>query len=295
MDLHYRREAMVGALVVAGVIVFVLGTMWLSGRSLDTRRGTVLVQFADAGNLKRGNPVKVSGVTMGNVEDIRFRDVGQVEVVLSLDPRIQPRTDASATLAAVGLVGDVAVLFDPGQDADRLPPGRTIPGQVEQGFMAVGSRLAEQAGDVMEGLRAVANQRLADDLHATLTSFQRLANTYGNPDRGPTAELTATMAELRGLSRRMDSVLASGAVERALANADTLTVKLGTLTDQFSGTAVRLDTLLARINRGEGTMGRFATDTTLFTELTALSASLKEFLDDLRKHPGKLGIQVRIF
>jgi phospholipid/cholesterol/gamma-HCH transport system substrate-binding protein len=295
MDLHYRREATVGALVVIGILVFVVGTMWLSGRSLDTRRDIVRVQFADVGNLKRGNPVKVSGVTLGNVQEIRFRDVGNVEVLLSLDPRIEPRADATATLTAVGLVGDVAINFDPGTSTDPLPTGQAIPGSTEQGLAALGTGLAGQAGDVMEGMKAVVNQRLADDLHQTLASFQRLANTFGNDRRGPTAELTATMVELRSLSRRMDSILAGGVVERALANADTLTVKLGTLTDQFSGTAVRLDSLLARVNRGEGTLGRFATDTTLFVELSALSASLKEFVDDLKKNPGKLSIQFKLF
>ena len=31
MDLHYRQEITVGALVLVGVRIFVLGGMWLSG------------------------------------------------------------------------------------------------------------------------------------------------------------------------------------------------------------------------------------------------------------------------
>jgi phospholipid/cholesterol/gamma-HCH transport system substrate-binding protein len=295
MDLHYRREAAVGAMVVVAVAIFVLGTMWLGGRSLDTRRGTVRVEFPDAGNLKRGNPVKVSGVTMGNVEDIRYQDVGRVLVTVSLDPRIQPRADASATMSAIGLVGDVVVNFHPGTASEALPAGRIVPGTVDEGFMGAGADLAAEASALLANLRGVDAQRLADDLHATLTSVQRLANTYADTDRGPAGELRGMMSDLRSLSRRMDSLLASPMLDRALANADTLTSRLGLLTDQFSGTATRLDSLLARVNRGEGTAGRIATDTTLYVQLTELSSSLREFIDDLRKNPGKLTVQVRIF
>jgi hypothetical protein len=33
MDLHYKREVTVGALVLLGLAVFLSGTMWLGGRS----------------------------------------------------------------------------------------------------------------------------------------------------------------------------------------------------------------------------------------------------------------------
>jgi phospholipid/cholesterol/gamma-HCH transport system substrate-binding protein len=295
MDLHYRREVAVGGLVLVGLAIFVLGTMWLRGRSVGPGRGTIAIAFPDAGNLKRGNPVKVSGVTVGNVEDIRLEEAGRVLVRVSLEPRIRPRVDASATLSAVGLVGDVVVNFHPGSAPEPLPPGQIVAGRVEEGLSELGGDLAGEARAALRVLQEVVNRRLADDLRATLASIDRLASTFADTQRGPTADLTATMGDLRLLSRRMDSLLASPLLERALANADTLTSRLSLLSEQFSGTATRLDTLLARINRGDGTAGRLARDTTLYTQLTELSASLRAFLDDLRRHPGKLTVQVRIF
>jgi hypothetical protein len=49
------------------------------------------------------------------------------------------------------------------------------------------------------------------------------------------------------------------------------------------------------VNRGEGTLGRLATDTTMYAQLTSLSASLKAFVDDLRRNPGKITVQVKLF
>jgi phospholipid/cholesterol/gamma-HCH transport system substrate-binding protein len=295
MDLHYRQEVTVGALVLTGAALFIAGTMWLSGRSLGPAGNTVRVQFADVGNLKEGNPVKVSGVSLGNVEGIRFEEVGRVVVTLSLDRRIVPRLDAAARLTSVGIVGDVVIDFDPGQAAEPLPPDRVIIGSQAEGLAALGTELSDRARVVLDGLAEVANKRMADDLHNTLVSIQRLSDVFANERSGPTAELTATMSSLRQLSTRLDSVLASPALDRALGSLDSATAQLGRMTDQFTTTGAQLDSVLVRINRGEGTLGRLASDTTFYAELRDLSASIRQFVDDLRAHPGKLSIQVRIF
>ena len=93
MDLHYKREAMVGAIVLAGAAVFVVGTMWLGGKSFG-RDNLVPVQFSDIGNLKSSSPVKVSGVQVGKVDKIIFDSVGSVRVNLALTQNVPLRADA---------------------------------------------------------------------------------------------------------------------------------------------------------------------------------------------------------
>jgi phospholipid/cholesterol/gamma-HCH transport system substrate-binding protein len=216
MDLHYRQEITVGTLVLTGVAAFILGTMWLSGRDSASGNRLVNVAFDDVGNMKAGNPVKVSGVQLGKVRDIAFRDVGDVRVTLSLDPRIQPKKDATAELSSVGLVGDVIIVFDPGKGPEALGPDEVIRGTTEPGLMDIGGELSGEAKATMASLREVANKDLADDLRKTLQSFQRLANTYS----GPASELNSTMIQLRQLSTRVDSVLASTDLSRVVTSAD---------------------------------------------------------------------------
>jgi phospholipid/cholesterol/gamma-HCH transport system substrate-binding protein len=103
------------------------------------------------------------------------------------------------------------------------------------------------------------------------------------------------MTELRRLTSRLDSVLASPGLGQVVSNVDSATVRFARLADQYAVTGARVDTLIMRINRGDGTVGKLMTDTTMYTQLRDLSTSLKEFLDDLKKHPGKIPIQVKIF
>jgi phospholipid/cholesterol/gamma-HCH transport system substrate-binding protein len=295
MDLHYKQEVSVGALVLTAVVVFVLGTMWLGGKSFRAGASLLEVEFADVGNLKKGNPVKVSGVTLGSVEDIRFEDVGRVVVGLSLDPRITPKRDATVEIASIGLVGDLVINLDPGQAAEPLPAGQRITGRQEQGFMTMGAELGEQAKNTMTALQDLASQRLADDLHETLTSVQRLADTYSNTRQGPSAELTEALATFTQLGKRLDSTLSNPSIDRTLAQTESLTVRFTDLADRLAGTSARVDSLLSKVNAGQGTAGMVVNDSTLYVNLRDLTASLKAFVDDLKKNPGKISVQVKLF
>ena len=95
MDFRYSREVIVGTIVTVAILVFIFGTMWLSGRSISADN-LAHIQFANATGLKRASPVRVSGVNVGRVEKIDFRGVGNVLVTASLPSKFRPRVDAEA-------------------------------------------------------------------------------------------------------------------------------------------------------------------------------------------------------
>ncbi|HEY9014649.1 MAG TPA: MlaD family protein, partial [Gemmatimonadales bacterium] len=214
MDLRYSREVIVGAIVTVAILVFIFGTMWLSGRSVSSDN-LVRLQFPNVSGLKRASPVRVSGVNVGKVERIEFVDVGKVLVVASLPPKIRPRVDAEATIVSVTLVGDYAVDFDPGRAAEYLPPGKVILGTQDLGLSGRALALSDRADSIMIGAQAIVNKQTAAQLKSTLTALEATLKAaqvtmqiYGDSTRGPTAELTRTMASFRQLSNRLDSTLA---------------------------------------------------------------------------------------
>jgi len=294
MDLHYKQEITVGALVVIGAALFIGGTMWLGGRSFSGAP-TITIAFPEVEALKRGSPVKVSGVVLGTVQEIEYQDYGRILVRTSLDPEVRPKRDASATLASVGLVADAVINFNPGSAAEPLPEGAIIQGTVERGLLSAGPDLSARASEALAGVSEVANKKLSEDLAATLAAVQRLANLYANPTIGPSADLTRTLEEVRRMGARLDSTLTELNLAGTMQTADSLMRNLSRLSADARATAERLDTMVARVNRGEGTLGRFATDTAFYANARQVLKSFQELVDDLKKHPGKLGITVRIF
>lgn len=303
MDLSYKQEVTVGSLVILAIVLFIVGTSWLSGRSVAADSDEWWkIQFKDAGNLKTSSPVKISGVAVGKVERIRLLDPGKVLVEVSLPEKITPRVDAGAQIVAVGFVGDAAIEFNPGKAPQRLTRDRVIIGSQAGGLTDLAESLGKRADSVLTGAQKIMNDRTADEIQATLTALQgtlkaaeRTMRVYGDAENGPTGQITKTLASLERLTNRFDSTLGSPTLARTLGRADTLTGNLATMTAQLTSTGARLDTVLLNMNQGRGTMGKFATDTGLYTDLRQVSQSLKALLDDLKAHPGKIPVTVEIF
>ena len=303
MDLAYKQEATVGTLVILAFVAFFAGTTWLSGRSVGTDSDEFYkIQFRDASNLKASSVVRISGVGVGKVEKIELLDVGKVLVSVSLPDRIQPKIDASASVAAVGFVGDAAVEFNPGDAAEPLSHDRIIIGTQKAGLTDRAAVLSDRADSVLLGAQQIVNQKTADELYetmnalqATLRATQHTMQVLSDTRSGPMAELTKTMASFRSLSARLDSTLGNPALARTLGRADTLTGNLSAMTAQLTTTSARLDSVLAGVQSGRGTIGKFATDSGFYTDIRELSQSMRKLLDELQKHPGKVPVTVKLF
>ena len=303
MDVSYKREVTVGSLVILAIVLFVVGSSWLKGSSIGADEDEFWkIQFKTAGNLKASSVVKISGVAVGTVERIRLADVGKVIVSVTLPDKIVPKVDATAQIVAVGFVGDAAIDFDPGDAAQSLTRDRIIIGSQAAGLTDLAQSLGDRADSVLLGAQHIVNKRTADELYATLTALQgtlkaaeRTMGVYGDANKGPTAQLTRTMASLEQLTTRLDSTLANPALSRTLNRADTLTANLASMTAQLTSTGARLDTLLLGMNQGRGTLGKFATDTGFYSDIRKLSQSMQQLLDELKKHPGKVPVTVKLF
>jgi phospholipid/cholesterol/gamma-HCH transport system substrate-binding protein len=294
MDLHYKQEAAVGGVVIVGVVAFILGTMWLGGKSFKSEK-LWQARFEDVGKLQEGSVVKISGVKVGAVRRIDFVEERKVLVFFSLPPKVVPHEDASISLEQSIAFSEAILHLKLGESSNLLSRDQPIPGRLETGLFDQVTPLTDQAKTVLQGAQEILNKRTADDLHATLVAMQKMLNTITDKVPGPTAEAEKAMASLRRLSDRFDSTLASPAFKSTMNHLDTASANLSAMSAQFTTTGARLDTLLKGITGGQGTLGKLATDSGFYQDSRAAAQSLKGLLDELQKHPGKIVVQVKIF
>jgi phospholipid/cholesterol/gamma-HCH transport system substrate-binding protein len=296
MDLHYQKEVAVGTLVLAGIGLFVGGTLWLKGTSFHPRGRTAVIQFADLNGLQPDNAVTVSGYQVGKVAKVDFKEPGRVLVTVTLPPDLPLKADASAEVVTSLFASGARLNLMPGSPgAPDLPEGKIILGAQSADLFAKGSLLADRADSVLIGVQAIANQKTADELVKTLQAMQRTLNTMNERLPSTTREAERTMIAFRKLSEKLDSTVSALPVGNAIERADTLAKNLSTMSLQLTATGARIDTLLQRINSGQGTLGKFATDSGLYNDSRAALQSMKLLIDDLSKHPGKLSVQVKLF
>lgn len=295
MDLNYKQQATVGALVIIATLLFIAGALWLGGKSLGRGGDLTRIEFDQVGLLKEGHPVLISGVNRGKVAQIRLLEPGRVMVLVSLAKEVEPKSDASARIISLTALGETAIAFQPGTSASHLAEGAVIRGTTEASLTERVAAMGDRADSVLLGAQELVSKRTADDLHATMVAMQRVLNTLADRLPAPTQEATRAMMAVRQLSERLDSTLANPGFNRGLSNMDSVTANLAAVGAQLSRTTASLDTFLANINRGQGTLGKLASDSGLYNDLRATMQSMKAFLDEIKRDPGKITVQFKVF
>lgn len=285
MDLTYKQEVGVGALVLFGFAIFLVGMFWLTGRSLRASGISVDVMFESVAGLKQGDPVLVSGVKKGRVANVQLERVNSVRVRLEMSQDVAPHIDASAVVASIDLFGAKFIDYNPGTpEKDLLPSGRVLTGSNQPDITDVAQGMATRANELMSNAANIVSDRLGEDIHNTLVVTQRAMSALAGAPDGPfIKQTTRTLQATERVMARVDSMLASG-TGRSI---DSIATNLAKLTNHLSRTLVSLDTLLTKMNRGEGTLGRIASDTMMYHDLRALSVALTTLLTDLKEHPDK--------
>jgi phospholipid/cholesterol/gamma-HCH transport system substrate-binding protein len=297
MEVRYKEEVAVGAMVIIGLIVFTMGMFWLTGRSIVSKGVAVQVVFKNVMGLKEGDPVRISGVKKGQVDHVELAGVGKVTVRVRLDPDVAPHRDATATVASADFLGAKFVDYNPGSaDSALLGPGKPISGLAEEQLADVAVRAASSANQLIEGVNKGLNPgELAQDIHNTLIATQRGMNALTQVAKGPTVDQAkTTLQAVERVMARLDTVLGASGAANTGRHLDTLTTNLAQLTGQLSAATSSLNDVLGKMNRGDGTLGKMATDTMLYKNLSATLASLTALLDDLKERPGRY-LTVKVF
>ena len=109
--------------VVSLAFVFILVTVFGQFR-FDTRTSYSAV-FSNVSGLKGGNFVRIAGVEVGKVSDLKLQKDGTVHVDFAIDKGLRLTEGTKASVRYENLIGDRYLALEDGPGPPRrLPPGR---------------------------------------------------------------------------------------------------------------------------------------------------------------------------
>jgi phospholipid/cholesterol/gamma-HCH transport system substrate-binding protein len=215
------RRFRVGLVVLIALVFVMFGVLMVGKRAhLFTSKLPYQTQFDSAAGLVSGNPVRLNGVTVGNVLQVNLSpDPADqtVRVVYEVDRKIAPRlrTDTTAAIKTIGLLGDKYVELVGGTAGKPVvEPGGDIKAAPGAGL----EKLLEGSGDLLTDLGAIARS---------------LKNILGNTEQG------------KGF---IGELFAPGGEQG------------GRLANNLNGTLTSLNSVLTKIDRGEGLAGKLLAD-----------------------------------
>ena len=290
-----RDEVLVGIFTTVAIIIGVLGAIWLARGGLA--KGYPLhSRFAWGQGLKSGQPVWLSGATVGFVETITFEPTGTLLVTYRLEKEYRVPKTSIASVMPNGFFGDVAIGLTPSEpSADYFEEGDTVP----SGPPSVGMlKLAAAADTITQGVNSLLRGFQAEmvdsgglrEMRQTIGAMNALVAQFSRIADVQSRELQSTMGLVRSRAAAVDSLRVDSTVRALQATATNLSV----VTGEMKTTTDRFNTLLGKLESGEGTVAKLVNDPALANDLRGLIARFDSLTLDIKKNPRKY-INLSIF
>jgi phospholipid/cholesterol/gamma-HCH transport system substrate-binding protein len=243
-----------GVFIFIGIVFFVIG-IFLIGDKEALFRSTFNVKayFKDIQGLRSGSTVRLSGIDVGAVDEVRIINdtTGRVEVTMSLVEDIKRfiRTDTKASIETEGLVGNKVIVLEIGSSSsDPVGEGGTIQSKEPVSFAAVIEEtqgimkytkeitrdLSEIVARVNRGEGSIGKLLVDEELYSNATQLTRRADQ----------SLMAITDELKGLTDLFND-LGSG-VQRVVGNVDSVIADI--------------DVIVKGVKNGKGLIGSMFVD-----------------------------------
>ena len=290
----------VGAAVIFGLLVLILGSLWGQDMLRSGRTHKVTVVFESGFGLSSGDPVLIAGVKKGQVSSIELTSDNMVAVEMRIDNDVQLFTSSIFTIESEGLIGSrfINVTADPG--GILLAPTDTLRGgnaaSLNDIFRNI-QRLSVRVEELIVTVQAVlTDEDVRQKISQTYDNFNQTINLLNqvvvdNQDmvRESIENLGSVVANVnQALVDNIDDF--QGALQSIKGAGDQFT-KATTTIDSLSGA---LRDLVERFAGGQGTFWRMTESDSLYVQMITTFAHLDSLITDIKNNPRKY-LKISIF
>ena len=134
--MQITKEVKTGVLVILGIILFIFGFNYLKGENLLNSSRVFFTEYENVEGLVVSTPVTISGLPVGKVIDINFKEDGSGKLVVKLlvDSDFEFSKNSTAELYETGLIGGKAIAIMPAfDDAEIAEYGTYLKGGKKAG------------------------------------------------------------------------------------------------------------------------------------------------------------------
>ena len=273
-------ELRVGLLVVISIAILIFLILNASGDiNPFATKLHVRARFASADGLRPGSDVRLAGVRVGRVDDVRLLPPSddpaapKVEAVLAIDKTIdgrpateRVRTDSTVQLTSPGILGSDRVI--------NITPGTAIGQPVQENALlsstsagGIGT-LTESSNDLIQRLNKISDQ--VTDIVRKINEGQGTLGRIVN-DEALYNSLNSTIRETEDVLRQIRA--GRGSAGRFINDP--------ALYENASEITIQLREIAHDLRAGRGTAGRLLTDEALYNRANSAIARLDSAVDQI--------------
>ncbi|HUJ15871.1 MAG TPA: MlaD family protein [Thermoanaerobaculia bacterium] len=291
-------------LVILAILgYFILKIQRISVGGGPTKKVTAI--FDSVAGLDKKSKVRIAGVEVGDVTNIRLRPDGKAEVTMEIDRSVELHRGAFARVVNMGLLGEKYVELVPGAvNEPAMPEQQALQGQVPTSLDEVTGQISAIATDVKAitaSLRATmagpeGQQRMQDivenirQITAQVRELVAANRTNIDATLGNAREITAELrTEIPKLAQSIDQVAntLSGTVGENRQDLHEVVDNLRKLSGDMRTTVDNLNAITGQVRSGEGTVGKLLYSEEAHQRLTSALSAVESGVNELRTTLGR--------
>ena len=307
------KELKIGLIAVFLIALLIWGINFLKGKNIlrDTQHFYALYQ--EIGGLEEASPVYLNGYEVGLVENIRLtgHNMNQLLVRFTLRKNLKIPRNSQCIIFNADLMGTKAIKLKFTDQQSYYEPGDTIPSDLEASvteqiyteIQPIKSR-AENVLSALDSVMMVFDQVTRENIRQSVDDLKVTSNNLRSSSQSLHQMLAENNQKIREIIDNTASVTNNlknnnKEISNSLKNLSSISdsLKKANLTQtiqHLESTLSSTDSLMAGIRAGKGSLGKMATDDSLYIHLNQTTRNLNALLKDMKQNPGRY-INVSVF
>lgn len=299
MQNKYSRNFIIGVSFLVALVLVYFGVNYLKGKNVLKKQNTYVALFEDVSGLYTSSPIYVNGFQVGLVSGIKMHSkvspmIFAVDINLEGNYRIPKGSFIEFGSDLLG--SSTANIIVDNDSREFYAPGDTLHGQRASDMMGSVSKIAPRADSLLVHLDSVVlaiNKLMSNPLWEE--ALEGIGSTIKSLDEG-SKSLNRVMTSLDNDIPEITSNIADISNDLKEFTSDLASLEIEKMFHSIDATIENIETLTAKLNNGDSSIGKLITDTQLHDSLTTTLSSVSQLLDDIRRDPQKyLSVKVRLF
>lgn len=303
------RIAKTGVLFVVIIAITIWGVNFIKSNDLLSSKTKLHGIYTDVSELAVGNHVYVNGTKIGKVVHVDFIDgnLNKLDVEFHVRNDIKIPKGSIAKIKSIDLLGTMGIEIVLNKDSKEYYKSKdTLKTAVE-------TSLSEEVNKQILPLK-IKTENMVGTLDSLLVAFRAVFNPKTRANiKQSFAHIQTTLKNLENSSVLLDKIMVSGKdrVATILKNAESITQNLennnenidkilknfGDISDTLAAanlvgvidnadkTLAKFNSIMTKIDKGEGTLGLLLKDEDLYNKLDKTSDDLDKLFIDIKEHP----------
>ncbi len=243
-------------------------------------------RFQNVKDLEEGDPVKMGGVQIGEVESIGFADNQvKVDMRIAADKAAAVKTDSAASIHFTGLAGQNFVAIEFGKTGVAVQPGAELITREQPDISALITRI----NGVAAGIEKVSDTFSGDQFSDVLGPLADFLKANQNRVSDIVKNIQTSAAQIAAGEGTIGRLIHDEALYK---NATKTISSLNTASEKLDAAIAEAQDALRDLRAGRGTLGKLATDEALYEETKIAMTHLREILEKINRGDGSAGLLV---